>query len=279
MMNRNRNRFRIQALGLLAAVAGLAVAPAHATGRLFTYSYEPETMPQGAKEFEQWVTARIGRSRDTGKQNYVRWDIQEEFELGVTDWYTAALSLNLKHESYRDDLTGTDRAQFEFQGVSLENRFRILNPATNPVGLTFYVEPGFGGEEAELESKIILGQRHGRWKWALNLLFEHEWEHNYDEVVAHVGASVGLAYELGNRWFLGLELWNDHKLEEYREWQNSVLYLGPVLSHQAEDWWLAVTVMPQVWGRNYHGDPDGEPDLDLSSNERVQVRVLFGLDF
>lgn len=280
MMTSNQTSRRARAFGLLAAVAAAMVTtPAHATGRLFTYSYEPETMPKGAKEFEQWVTARIGRSRDTGKQNYVRWDIREEFELGVTDWYTAALYLNLKHESYRDDKSGADIAKFSFKGVSLENRFRILNPATNPVGLTFYFEPGFGGDEAELEQKIILGQRHGRWKWAVNLIYEHEWEHNYDEVVAHLGATAGIAYELGNGWFLGLELWNDHKLEEYSEWKNSVLYFGPVLSHQAGDWWMALTVMPQVWGRNYNGDPDGESALDLSSNERVQVRVLFGLDF
>lgn len=277
---REKSRWnRVQGSVCTVAAAAWAVPTANGTSRIFTYTYEPETMPKGAKEFEQWITARIGRARATGKENYVRWDIREEFELGVTDWYTAALYLNLKHESYRDGNTGSDVADFEFQGVSLENRFLLLNPVGHPVGLTFYVEPGFGGEEAEIETKLILGQRHGPWKWAVNFLFEHEWEHHYDEVVAHMGVSAGLSYDLGNGWFLGLECWNDHKLEEYSEWKNSVLYLGPVVSYRAEDWWATLTVLPQVWGRNHDGDPDGESGFDLSSNERVQVRVLFGIDF
>src|SRR5438552_18492465 len=40
--------------GLLAC--GLCVSSVSATERFFTYTYEPETLPQGAWEYEQWVT-------------------------------------------------------------------------------------------------------------------------------------------------------------------------------------------------------------------------------
>jgi hypothetical protein len=49
------------------AVAGavcitLSLATASAMERYFTYTYEPETMPAGALEYEQWVTLRAGRN-------------------------------------------------------------------------------------------------------------------------------------------------------------------------------------------------------------------------
>ena len=64
------------------AFAGLMAAAclqsATATERLFTYTYEPETMPQGAMEFEQWVTLQAGRTKNVGQENYNRWDIRED---------------------------------------------------------------------------------------------------------------------------------------------------------------------------------------------------------
>ena len=49
---------------------------AHATDRLFTYVYEPETMPKGAMEFEQWATWRGGRTEAVGQDKYSRWDLR-----------------------------------------------------------------------------------------------------------------------------------------------------------------------------------------------------------
>ena len=146
-------------LGLLLAAGCLL--PAQANNRIFTYSYEPEVMPKGAREFEQWVTLRAIRSPNVGKDRYVRWELREEFEYGVTDWYTAAIYLNMKQESYRRPSPLDDFSKFSFQGISVENRFQILNPAKNHVGLTLYFYPGFGGDEAELAAKIILGHRYG----------------------------------------------------------------------------------------------------------------------
>lgn len=260
-------------------VAAACLLSAHATNRIFTYSYEPETMPKGAREFEQWVTARAGRTSKAGKDHYVRWDIREEFEYGVTDWYTAALYLNLKQESYRRPTPLSDFSELSFKGVSVENRFQVLNPAKAPVGLALYLEGGIGGDEAEIETKVILGQRHGAWKWALNLIYEHEWEHDFSDRVGKVGGTVGIGRDLGRGWNLGVELWSDSQIADYESWENSALFVGPVVSYRQPDWWIALTVMPQVWGTNFGSDPDGEPNLDLKSHERVNVRLLFGIDF
>src|SRR5256885_2447150 len=152
-------------LGLLAAGLGLGV---RADERRFTYTYEPETMTRGGMELEQWVTLRSQRNPAVGQQNFNRWELREELEYGVTDNYTVSLYLNANSESFRDPRTGTDHSEFRFDGLSLENRYQVLNPAEHAVGLTLYLEPRYAGYEAELEQKIILGQRYGKWKWALN---------------------------------------------------------------------------------------------------------------
>ena len=81
-------------MGLLAG--GLCLAHARADERRFTYSYEPETMPQGGLEFEQWVTLRTQRTQGSQvKQgNYNRWELREELEYGLTENYSVSLYLN-----------------------------------------------------------------------------------------------------------------------------------------------------------------------------------------
>src|SRR2546423_12866447 len=90
--------------GILAA--SLCLAQARADERRFGYTYEPETMPKGGMEFEQWITLGTQRNKQVGQQNYNRWDIREALEYGVTDNYTVELYLNTKSEGFRDPLTG-----------------------------------------------------------------------------------------------------------------------------------------------------------------------------
>lgn len=264
---------------LMTGVAlGLAAASALATDRRFTYTYEPETLPAGAKEFEQWVTLGIGRTKNVGQENFNRWDFREEFEYGVTDNYQIALYLNGRNTSYRDG-AGNDISDFSFEGVSLENKYNLLNPATKPVGVSLYLEGTYSGTEAEIEQKIIFGQRHGDWKWALNLTHATEWEDNLHEVEGELEGTIGIARDLGKRWTLGLELRSITKIPNYEEFETTALYLGPTVSYRQDNWWAALSVMPQVWGRDWDHSGDGHDNLDLAHNERVQIRLLFGIDF
>jgi hypothetical protein len=262
--------------GLLAGV--VSVTSIQANERRFTYVYEPETLPAGALEFENWVTLRTGRNKTVGRENFNRWDFRQELEYGVTDWYTAALYLNEKAESYRDPATGANESETEWKGVSLENRFNVLNPATHQVGLTLYLEGRYSGEEAAVEQKIIIGQRHGDWKWAFNIEHETEWEDNLREVEGEVGASLGIARDLGKHWALGIEFRNENILPEYKSWENSALFLGPVLSYRQDKWWAALTVMPQIYGWNNSSSQDGNSHLELNGHEKLNIRLLFGFN-
>lgn len=265
-------------LGCLLA-AGLTASTLPAHERRFTYVYEPETLPAGAVEFENWTTLRAGRSKEVGRENYNRWDLRQELEYGVTDAYTVALYLNEKAESYRDPSTGADISDFVWKGLSLENRFNVLNPATHAIGLTLYLEGRYSGEEAAVEQKIILGQRHGDWKWALNLEHETEWEDNLETVEGKAGASLGLTRDLGHSWSLGVELRSESVISDYEEWEETALFLGPVVSYRQEKWWAALTVLPQIRGWNHDGTDDGSQSLDLAGHERLNIRLLFGIDF
>jgi len=263
--------------GMLAL--GLGLSGIRADERRFTYTYEPETLPAGAAEFEQWVTLRTQRTKNVGQQNFNEWEIREELEYGVTDRYSVSLYLNAKAESFRDPAARTYSSEFEFTGVSIENRYLLWNPAEHVVGLTLYLEPRFSGEEAELEQKIILGQRHGDWKWAFNLTHATEWEDNFHETGGELEATLGIARDLGKHWSLGIELRNHNEFPEYRKWEHTALFLGPVVSYRQEGWWAALTVLPQVYGANFGSDPDGKRNLVLDEHERVNVRFILGIDF
>jgi hypothetical protein len=264
-------------LGILSCGACLAT---QANERFFTYSYEPETMPQGAWEFEQWVTLRTQRTKNVGQQNYDRWEIRESIEYGFTDNYTAELYLNLQNESFRDPATAIDSSDFKFTGISFENRYMVLNPAEHAVGMTLYVEPRYSGTEAELEEKIIIGQRHGAWKWAVNLTHATEWEDHFQSTEGEVEVSAGLTYALNKHWNVGLEIRDHNEIPDYNQWENTALYLGPVVSYHQERWWAALTIMPQIYGANYKSpEPDGISGLELEGHERVNIRLLFGISF
>lgn len=173
---------------------------ASADNRIFTYTYEPETEPRGDWEYEQSVTLRTGRSAAVGQQDYQRWQFREEIEHGVTDRYTVSLYLNHEYEHFNDPATGAMTSQHEWRGASVENRYLVLDPVDHAVGLTLYLEPTYDGNNDELEQKIIIGQRHGDWKWAVNLTHATEWPENFRNREGKLELSAGLARQLTSRW-------------------------------------------------------------------------------
>ena len=119
----------------------LLAGTALADNRIFTYSYEPETEPKGDWELEQSITSRLTRNRAVGQENYQQWQFRTEVEHGVTDRYTVGLYVNDNFEHFYDPSSGKNTDVNRWAGVSLENRYQVLDPVENPVGLTLYLEP------------------------------------------------------------------------------------------------------------------------------------------
>lgn len=275
----------LSALGLFLSLTTIA----HAMERYFTYTYEPETMPQGALEFEQWVTLRAIRNDEVGQEHFTRWDLREELEYGVTDNWTLSLYLNQKSEYFRDPETHEKASEFEFEGVSIENKWMVLDPASNAVGLSLYLEPTIGNGEFELEEKIILGQRfgaHSEWKWAFNATHATEWKDSEDpdkgtETEGELEFTFGLTREMDKHWFLGVEFRNHNEFPEYDEWEHSAYFVGPAVTFRQENWWASLTVLAQVYGDNENDgiDPDGESNLVLDAHELINARLIVGISF
>ena len=260
----------------------------NASEKLFTYTYEPETMPQGDTEFENWVTLGTQRDDAVGQHNYNKWETRQELEYGVTDNYSVSLYLNESYEYFStkevDGSTGEEVTEktrnSSFDGVSIENRYMVLNPATNLVGLTLYFEPRYSGEELELEEKIILGQRVGDWKWALNISHATEWFDDFNEKEGELEFTFGLTRAVNKQWNLGVEFRNHNELPEYKEWQNTVFFVGPVVTFRQERWWITVTALAQLYGKNYQDvDPDSKSNFELEGHEYLNVRCIVGIDF
>jgi len=260
-------------------LGALSVVSTCANERYFGYTYEPETMVKGDLEYEQWVTLRAGRNKTVGQDHYNLWEFRHELEYGVTDNYTVSLYLNESLENFREVESGHNISDFRFDGVSLENRFMVLNPAEHSVGLSLYLEPRFGGHDSELEEKIIIGQRHGDWKWALNLTHATEWSRNFHETEGEVEVSFGITRRLNPRWSVGLEARDHNELPEYKTWENTAFYLGPVVTYQRSKWWATFTVMPQVVGANFEENVDGNHSLELEGHERWNIRLIVGFSF
>ena len=260
-------------------VTGALAVTSHADDRRFTYTYEPETPVAGSLEVENWVTLGTQRSSAVGQKNYNQWDFRQELEYGVTDRYAVSLYVNEQATSFQNPGTGAHDSSFDWKGISLENRYNVLNPAEHAVGLTLYLEGTYSGTEAEIEEKVIIGQRHGDWKWAFNLIHATEWEDNLSKTEGEMGASFGLARDLGKHWSVGLELRVETLMPDYKEFESTAVFLGPVVSYRQEKWWAALTVMPQIHGWNKDGSADGNSHLELVDHEKVNVRLLFGLNF
>jgi hypothetical protein len=263
----------------LALAAMMAGGTAPATERIFGYTYEPETLPKGAWEFEQWVTWRGGRNSAVGQDDYSRWQFREEIEYGLTDNYQLALYLNGQHTSFRDPATGNRESDSLWTGVSIENKYMLLNPADQAVGVALYLEPTISDREFELEQKIIIGQRHGDWKWAVNFVHETEWSLLRAETEGVFEVVAGLSRAIGKRWHVGIEARDHNEIPEYKRWENTAVFLGPVASYHTERWWATLSVLPQVYGKNFQADGDGEPDFDLEGHEKINIRLLFGITF
>jgi hypothetical protein len=264
---------------ILTALCGALAFTASAHERIFTYSYEPATPPRGEWEFEQHVTLQAGRNATVGQEEYYRLKFNEEIEYGVTDWYELSLYFNHQYEHYKDPGTGHVTSHYTQKGVSLENKFMVLNPAEHAIGMGLYLEPTYDGEDFELEQKIILGQRYGDWRWALNFTHATEWKDNFREKEGEFETSLGVARLFGSRWWVGIEARNHNEIPEYREWENTAVYLGPVVCYKRAKWFATLSVMPQIYGANFSGNPDGDPHFELEGHERLNVRLICGFDF
>src|SRR5579859_1834058 len=121
---------RVPAAAFSCGLCLLSLVRVRADERRFTYTYEPEVMPAGGMEFEQWVTLRTQRTSggEVKQGNYNLWEFREELEYGLTDNYSVSLCVNAASESFQDYNFNppANTSSFDFKGISIENRYMVL---------------------------------------------------------------------------------------------------------------------------------------------------------
>ena len=65
---------------------------------------------------------------------------------------------------------------------------------------------------------------------------------------------------------------------DYKEFENAAVFIGPTVSYRQEKWWAALSVLPQIYGWNRDGSADGNSHLELVDHEKVNVRLLIGIN-
>ncbi len=227
--------------------------------RAFTFSYEATTMPAGIWEYEQWVTWKTSKSIDS---EFDRLDFRHELEYGVTDRWQVALYFDWRYQDGKS--VANDRA--EFRDIAFETIYQITNPVTDPLGFAVYGEVKVGDQLIELEGKLLIQKNVGPWVFVWNGTLEAEWEgSDYEEDKGELAQTVGVGYQLNPSWVVGGELIHEIEYDDWSQWEDHVVYLGPSVSYRTQAWWVTVTPTFQL--------------TDVDSEADFQTRMLFGFDF
>lgn len=251
----------------------LGLLPAHSVAadrRYFTYTYSPFLSPAGEFEVETWLTARSGKA-DPGAGT--AWDPRVAFEYAIYSRFSAAAYLNFQKEP------GSD---FKFHSPSLELIYRFADDGKRAGDPAVYFETTESKDALELEPKLLLEQRKGRWISGVNLIGEIELRHNDDEVLPSGKVmkrefagevSTGVGYELTPHIAVALESRYRSIHPNFGRQSAALLAVGPSVSLKFDEAQFALGVMPQVWG-----SPQTNGSRNLDEFEKVQVRVVMGFE-
>jgi hypothetical protein len=110
---------------------------------------------------------------------------------------------------------------------------------------------------------------------AANLVFEEELGFTLGGLVPETAVELDLAgaFFLTDRLTLGLELRNRNVVVA-GQFAYSALYVGPTVAYARENWWVALSVQPQLPALK-RSEPGSL--LVLDDQEKVNARLLFSL--
>jgi hypothetical protein len=259
------------------------------TEHIFGFMIGTDTGNLGEREFQSENTGRLGRNggsyRATSHQMELEFVPVENFRIEVGGAFAVHDVQNVPGFD--------DKRQLTWQGLSLDLRYRFLNRANAPFGMTVAVEShtdridettaarvrDFGSEfilafDRELMPNFLIG--------ALNFTYQPEWTRVLSSGAAEqestVGASVGLMAKVHPAVLLGGEARYLRKYDGIglNTLEGQAFFIGPVAYFQlSERSRLTLAWSTQAWGR-----PAGTTAaLDLVNFERHQARLVFGVNF
>jgi hypothetical protein len=275
-------------IGVLTVPGAGPHAQEHSTEHLFTFSTGTDIDEVGEREFESDTGHRF--SKRDGRYNAYSLRFEAAF-IPVKDFRLAASAsgayLDIAGVSGLDD-----RRRAAFEEFSLEVRYRLMDRARSPFGLTIGIEPNWGlieetsGEPADrygvkfalLIDKWIV---EGSLVSVFNVIYEPEATHgratgewSRESTLGFTGA---LMAQVRPNVFIGAEVQHLRKYEGFGldHLAGDATFLGPSLCWNPKGFWLAAS-----WGAQIVGHAVGSSDhLDLVNFERYRARLRVGFNF
>jgi hypothetical protein len=274
----------------------VALAPARAraeegfdTEHIFAFMIGTDVGNPGEREFQTATTGRFGKGAGTYRA------LGQQVELEVVPLPNFRIELGAT--AVLHDIRGVpdidDRRQFNFQGLTLDLRYRLLDRETAPFGLTLAAESH--GDRID-ETTAVKGRSYGTdftlaidreiipnfAIGALNLIYQPEWMRSEITGVSEKSSTIGAAFAAMARVRPNILLGGE--LRYFRQYDGiglgdfagQALFIGPTAYFQlSETSRLTASWSMQAWGR-----PAGtSANLDLVNFERHQARLVFGVNF
>jgi len=196
----------------------LLASSVHGDERSYVWTYEYKTMESGMVEFEHYLTFSSPDLSSFEGQTSTEHNF--ELEIGMNDRFDFAI--------YQVFYQAPDAA-FKYKGYKLRFRYRLGEKDRYLLDPLLYFEykgkPDFS--QHELESKLILAKDIGRLNFAINPVFEIEFEGRESE--KELKYNAGVSYSVNRLLKFGMEV---------RGGKNGH-YIGPVISHGQDGVWVA----------------------------------------
>lgn len=249
--------------------------------RLFTYVYQSNVLVKGQREIETTNTFHWGR------ENYYR-ALKHRFELeaGLGKHLQTAFYLNIETEAFQESKGEKSYINSDLSiSFSNEWKYKFTDPVANGFGSALYGEYTISKDEIEIEARVILDKKTGKFMHALNLIAEPEFKSIVEndntsiETEFAFEADYGLSYYLSNNFKLGFEIVNKNKSGEEHGWEYSTLYGGPCFSYLFDKNWINFSFMPQIAGLYYYKKDGMINGKVLDENEKLQTRLIFSFAF
>ncbi|HEX7451730.1 MAG TPA: hypothetical protein VF294_05575 [Polyangiaceae bacterium] len=261
----------------LAGVSALALSAlllprsASAAERHFGFSYESSVQSPGTAELQPWTTVRAGRA-----EYYSSLAARFGFDFGIAKHLEGAVFWNLSATTEDVQAPGAAAparlSTTDFQALSAQIKYKLSDPVADALGCALLVEGTYGPFVTGFEGRLILDEQLGSLLLAANLIGGDFGQLDRRPTFeGSLGATVGAGYFVTPSFMPSLELRSETAFDSNID--RSVLYLGPSLSLLSGRYWTTLAVLPQLAALK---GASPSRNLDLSQNERLQARVLFG---
>jgi hypothetical protein len=283
------NTIRLALIGASLVLLRAAHSEGIDTEHIFGFMIGSDVGEVGEREFQSQTTGRF----DKGGGRYRTGEQEFELELVPAKNFRIELGTSLAGHDIGAVAGFDDRRQLTWQGASIDLRYRLLDRAVAPFGMTFSlqneisrIDDASGASARQYGSAFTMAfDREIVPDLAvvgLNLFYQPEWTQlsvtGETERDATVGAAFGAMAQLRPGILLGGEARYIRRYDGFGldALAGQAVFVGPTAYFQLSDRSrLTASWSTQAWGRTA-GTPAA---LDFRNFEHHQARLIFGVNF